>query len=138
MKEKSVVVKMLFHLWMLPQTAVGMVFYSLLEIAGVKLVSFKVKNDWGFDIMVVTFRNPYGSVSLGGVVFLALMSDRKTLDHELGHTIQSMMLGPLYLLVIGLPSICWATLKGMGCFKGRSYYSFYSEKWADKIAGIKR
>ena len=59
--------------------------------------------------------------------------------HEYGHTIQSRMLGPLYLLIIGLPSIIWA-----GCFKGYrkkhnvDYYSFATEKWADKLGGVQR
>ena len=61
------------------------------------------------------------------------------IHHEYGHTIQSHMLGPLYLLVIGLPSIVWA-----GCFKNwrkkhnKDYYSFYTERWADKLTGVKR
>ena len=59
--------------------------------------------------------------------------------HEYGHTIQSHKLGPLYLLVIGLPSVIWN-----GCFKNYrkkhniSYYSFYTESWADKLTGVKR
>jgi hypothetical protein len=59
--------------------------------------------------------------------------------HEYGHTIQSHKLGLVYLLVIGLPSLIWA-----GCFEkyrkkhGVSYYSFYTEKWADKLGGVER
>ena len=56
-----------------------------------------------------------------------------------GHRKQSMMLGPLYLIVIGLPSLIWATLhsyvKRIGAV---DYYSFYTEKWADRLAGVKR
>ena len=61
------------------------------------------------------------------------------LMHEYGHTIQSQKLGPVYLLVIGLPSLIWA-----GCFEKyrikhkKSYYGFYTEKWADKLGGISR
>lgn len=59
--------------------------------------------------------------------------------HEYGHTVQSRKLGPLYLLIIGLPSLIWA-----GCFEGWrkkhkvSYYSFYTEAWADRLGGVKR
>ena len=61
------------------------------------------------------------------------------IKHEYGHTIQSKYLGWFYLLIIGLPSLIWA-----GCFKkyrqkhGVSYYSFYTEKWADKLGGVTR
>ena len=61
------------------------------------------------------------------------------LMHEYGHTIQSQKLGPIYLLVIGLPSLIWA-----GCFETwrikhkKSYYVFYTEKWADKLGGVSR
>jgi hypothetical protein len=53
--------------------------------------------------------------------------------HEYGHTIQALLLGPLYLLVIGIPSVCWAGLPK--CQKIRRekhipYTRFYCEKWA--------
>ena len=60
-------------------------------------------------------------------------------SHEFGHTLQSKKLGWLYLFVIGLPSIIWA-----GCFDNyrkkhnKSYYSFYTERWADRLGGVKR
>lgn len=82
-----------------------------------------------------------GSISLGTFIFLcpAHEGDEKALKHEQGHTRQSFMLGWLYLFIIGIPSIIWA-----GCFKGYrkknniSYYSFYTERWADKLGGVER
>lgn len=58
------------------------------------------------------------------------------LVHEFGHTVQALCLGPLYLLVIGLPSLVWAGLpwlKRMRQRKGISYYRLYTESWADKL-----
>ncbi len=62
------------------------------------------------------------------------------LAHEYGHTLQSIVLGPLFLPVIGLPSLVWAA-----CFQkwrqrnNVSYYGLYCEKWAniwgDKVCG---
>lgn len=58
------------------------------------------------------------------------------IKHEYGHTIQSKYLGLFYLLIVGLPSIIWA-----GCFKNYrkknniSYYSFYTESWANRLGG---
>lgn len=64
------------------------------------------------------------------------MSQNDVLVHEYGHTIQSIILGPLFLLVIALPSVTWAGLplfKKMRCKKGISYYWLYCEKWANVL-----
>ena len=59
--------------------------------------------------------------------------------HEYGHAIQSKYLGPIYLFVIGIPSLVWNV-----CFrkyrekKNKSYYDFYTEKWADELGGVIR
>ncbi len=47
------------------------------------------------------------------------------------------LLGPLYLLVIGLPSLLWAALHEKVA-PGRSYYWFYTERWADRLGGVER
>ncbi len=61
------------------------------------------------------------------------------IKHEYGHTIQSKYLGWLYLLVIGAPSLIWANCFGKYREKtGKSYYDFYTEKWADKLGGVDR
>lgn len=82
-----------------------------------------------------------GSLSLGTYIFLceAHREDVNVLKHEKGHTKQSFILGWFYLLIIGVPSVIWA-----GCFKkyrarkNKSYYSFFTEKWADKLGGVNR
>lgn len=73
--------------------------------------------------------------SLGYHLFLGVGASQRIVDHELGHDKQSTMLGPLYLIIIGIPSalwFCWWTI-----FK-TDYYWFYTEAWADKLSGIKR
>lgn len=79
-----------------------------------------------------------GGISLGRYIILSDRNGTKynTWYHERGHSIQSMYLGPLYLLVIGLPSLLWAAWGNED--RNRSYYSFYTERWADKLGGVKR
>lgn len=93
------------------------------------------KHTWYHGAVVTEWDNK-GSVSLGLFMFVsgAEMSER-LLIHEYGHAIQSLCLGPLYLPVIGLPSLLWSRLPA--CSKRRrekqiSYYSFFTEKWADR------
>ncbi len=53
----------------------------------------------------------------------------RLLVHEFGHTYQSLILGPLYFLVVGLPSVIWGLVKK----PGKSYFSFYAENWANLL-----
>lgn len=62
---------------------------------------------------------------------------KRMLVHEYGHCLQSALLGPLYLIVIGLPSFIWCRSKKLEQWraeKGISYYDLYAERWADAWA----
>ena len=62
--------------------------------------------------------------------------------HEWGHTRQSLYLGWLYLLIVGLPSIVMnmmssrSLLHGSGKFNA-NYYNRWPESWADKLGGVR-
>ena len=61
---------------------------------------------------------------------------RRLLVHEYGHTIQSMILGPLYLFAMGIPSTVWGfvpSLHEKRKKEGLSYFSFFTEKWANAL-----
>ena len=88
---------------------------------------------------VVTEWKLKSSMALGMFIFLGFQKDespmaRAVLAHEYGHTVQSCILGPFYIPVIGLPSLIWANVPAAGR-KWRSgtclYYDFYTERWAD-------
>ncbi len=117
--------------WGAIQTLVGAVLFLL----------FVTKPHRMYHGAVVTEWRAKGSISLGMFVFL---SDRhgeatreRVLLHEFGHTIQSMILGPLYLLIIGLPSVIWAgmpLLVRLRSRRGISYYRMYTERWANHLS----
>ena len=81
----------------------------------------------------------FGGISLGNTI-IVYQEDENVVKHEYGHQIQSMYLGPLYLIVIGLPSIIWAGLiyGHIVPRKPNGYYKFYTESWADKLGGVIR
>ena len=61
---------------------------------------------------------------------------QRLLVHEYGHTIQSLVLGPLYLIIIGIPSTLWGFLPHYHTkrrTKGISYFSFFTEAWANSL-----
>ena len=79
-----------------------------------------------------------GGISLGNYIFVGTKNP-KTIAHEYGHSIQSKWLGPLYLFIIGIPSIIWAGLYGNVIkYSINGYYKFYTEKWADKLGKVDR
>lgn len=60
----------------------------------------------------------------------------RTQVHEYGHTVQSVILGPLFLPVIGIPSFVWAGSPAARNYRqknGISYFSFYPERWANYL-----
>nr|DAQ46191.1 MAG TPA: hypothetical protein [Crassvirales sp.] len=66
------------------------------------------------------------------------MSLQKSIQHECVHSKQSDILGPLYLIVIGIPSLLHNIVHYL-CSKigiKWNYYSFYTESWANKLVGI--
>ncbi len=125
-------------------TSLQLTWGILQSIAGFVLFLIYIKHPhYNHNGAIVTEWNRGGGVSLGLFVFVQhICSDgrkQQLVTHEYGHCIQSLLLGPLYLFVIGLPSATWAGIFSHRCKKGKStnYYRFYTEKWAEKIAGRK-
>ncbi len=61
---------------------------------------------------------------------------QRLLVHEYGHTIQSLIFGPLFLLVMGIPSALWGFLPWVTrkrIAQKRSYFSFYTERFANTL-----
>lgn len=125
--------EILLYIWQLPQNIVGYIICLFYEVD--KIVPYK-------DAKIRVCSEFPGGISLGKYVIVRYepLTTRtiNTVKHEYGHTRQSLYLGPLYLLVIGLPSLIWAAFYSYNPKKPNGYYRFYTEKWADKIENIVR
>lgn len=118
----------LFYLWELPQNLVGL---------AVTTVMGRGKKEPYRNARVLRTKKMRGGISLGRYLIVNdIPSNPDLAQHEWGHTRQSRMLGPLYLPVIALPSLLWAAWWNPR--RKRGYYTFYTERWADRLAGIKR
>lgn len=118
-------------IWQLPQNLLGLLLMLILQ--------GETKHRLG-SIRFYFLRTFPGGVTLGEYIIVGTKQDL-TVRHEFGHVLQSRYLGPLYLLVIGLPSLLHAWLNGaIGCCDRHpeGYYHFYTEKWADRLAAINR
>lgn len=122
--------RILSYLWELPQNLIGLG------------LSFIYKYDelipYG-DKQIRYCKKFLGGISLGNYVFVGTKK-KDIIKHEYGHTIQSKLLGPLYLFIIGIPSIVWASIYGTKLVPEtkNGYYKFYTERWADKLGQVER
>lgn len=120
--------KALFYLvqwtWGIIQNLIGLVLFLCLVGRRHRTFHGAVVTTWKLE----------SSLSLGMFIFTARPYDLRLIQHEYGHTIQSLILGPIWPFVIGLPSLIWC-----GCFEkwrekhGINYYSFYTESWANRL-----
>lgn len=113
--------------WCLPQNLAGLCLY----------LAHRREAHQMFRGAVVTAWNVQGCASVGCFIFMERhsMQNRRLLVHEYGHTIQSAVLGWLYLPVIQLPSALWfgiPALRNWRRKRGYSYYRFYTERWANR------
>ena len=85
---------------------------------------------------VVRRWNMNGSMSLGMFILLDKRHGADVLRHEWVHTVQSVILGPLFLFAVGLPSVLWAGLPAFERYRVRRQYPYdklYCESWATRL-----
>lgn len=117
--------------WGLPVNLVGGIIF---------LICTKIKKRrfgrFGYSYIVYLPWNQ-GGLSLGLFIFMKDQHKSKkwtynTRIHEYGHTWQCLLLGPLYYLVIALPSAIWCNFfQGYREKHNVSYYKVYCESWAN-------
>ena len=121
----------ILYLWQLPQNLAGLAVsaatrsYTLYAFFNHRKYYMHRKGTWG--------------VSLGQYIIVPQGATARVLMHESGHCVQSERLGPLYLIVIGVPSALgnlWdrCAHRSWGCAERRKwYYSLPWEHWADVL-----
>ena len=123
----------LLFLWQLPQNILGIIVY-LVNIKHVEKTYNSSLNIWYYTAKHINDK----CVSLGKFIFVdsdRFMIDLDTIRHERGHQKQSLYLGWLYLIFIGLPSLIGNIIHEFVEF---DYYSQPWEKWADKLGNVDR
>lgn len=131
-------IKVLLYIWQLPQNILSLL---VILFTGAKRTSYEPVSHW-------LIKNPdntrWFGVCLGDYIIFGNWPDKTSCQHEQGHQKQSRYLGPLYLLIIGLPSALgnmWDRLFHKKWIKAKRiswYYSLPWEKWADKLGGVER
>ena len=134
--------KIIRWVWQFPQNLVGFLLSRKYNYKSMRCVNGK----W----MPVYFKSLFRSgISLGDYIILDYWycgreCSRQAVAHEYGHSRQSLILGWLYLPLVGLPSIIgniWDRLFHKNWTddqRNKWYYNRYPENWADKLGGVVR
>lgn len=121
-------------IWGLPINLIGLV--AFIFFAKLK----RCEHEQFYNSTVTYVPGNWGGVSFGTFIFINSERNeawrRDARIHEYGHTIQLLLLGPLWILAVAIPSFVWCNFKPCIKFRKRhdtSYYSFYCEAWADSL-----
>lgn len=127
--------------WGLPVNLVGGIAYLICTVV------FKRPHAKFGKANIVYLPWNAGGLSMGLFIFVKNGHTRpewtyNTRIHEYGHTWQCLLLGPLYYIVIALPSVIWCNCFAKYREKNNiSYYKLYCEAWANawgqKATGMK-
>ncbi len=119
--------------WGLLQNAVGFLVWLFLMTRNRERKRFRFHGAF-----VTTWSLP-ASMGLGMFIFFGHEKSKDAslvLVHEFGHTVQSVILGPTFLFVIGIPSFIWANFRPFIKMRNAhnvSYMKAYCESWANAL-----
>jgi hypothetical protein len=144
---KKIVLLIINFTWELPQTIIGAIFFLI-------FYPFRDKIEADDEHLYLYVFKSYPGMSLGRFILLMKRPEKNykyfykgmrrdhvdLVNHERGHSMQSRILGPFYLLII-FPSGLWFVFTSIVelILKRRfaDYYWFYTESWADILGKVK-
>lgn len=127
--------------WGILQTLLGLIVFLFhatdkhYSYHGAVVTVWESKSSVSLGMFVFVTSEPYFAEKFAGQISVGELSNR-LLVHEYGHTIQSLILGPLYLVLIGIPSTLWGFLPNLNRKRREehsSYFDFFTEKWANSL-----
>ncbi len=104
---------------------------------GAVVTEWKSRSSISLGLFVFVTKDPYFCDKLQDYTKQEL--SQRLLVHEYGHTIQSLILGPMYLLVMGIPSTVWGFSPKLNKKRKErqiSYFSFFTESWANTLGEL--
>lgn len=132
----NVIRAILFYFWQFTyaiiQNIIGLCMFIVYKAKGSK------SEIYHHAVITYIERKNFGGVSLGMFIFINknVTGDRlhDMQIHEYGHTVQSLILGPAWMLIIAVPSFIWCGLPALVKWrkeKNVSYYWLYCEGWSN-------
>lgn len=118
----------ILYIWQLPQNIIGLIV----------ILITRAFNCGNYYVIKNHSATKWFGISLGKYIIFGDFPIKRPLQHEQGHQKQSLYLGWLYLLIIGLPSVFRRIYQKMFKKNNIWYYSGYPEKWADRLGGVEK
>lgn len=135
-KWHHVLLYVLLWIWQLPQNLLGIILSAYIKDNGGQRYIYRIKIKGKMhEVRFVHFKAFSGSITLGEYIVIGGRWDESDVRHEYGHVRQSRMLGWLYLMVIGIPSLWHACWHDKLWAKKKEYSHFWTEKWAENLGG---
>lgn len=123
--------KFILYLWQLPQNIVALFILLFARLKIHKKEGYWISSNmpgYGSEYL-------YSAISLGNYIIASGELSSSAFKHEHGHQIQSMYLGPLYLIIVGIPGLIRSIYKTVAKKDLAWYDSGYPENWANKLGG---
>lgn len=129
--------KVFLFIWQLPQNFLGKLIVFLTR--AIKRGDFYIcSSPWFTGVSLGNY------IIIGSVPYVNFSIDKNLINHEKGHQKQSLILGWLYLFVVGIPSFIgniidryfhneWDDKE-----RDKWYYNQPWERWADKLGKVER
>jgi hypothetical protein len=138
-KKVNLLILPILFIWELPQNILGLLMHAIMK-SRQKISNTETE---GHHVFIETANT---GVSLGWFIFWTSTGNRfpylknDCRMHEYGHSKQSSMLGPVYLLVVGIPSVARVIYRKWYYKKyginWENYYASFPEDWADNLGGV--
>ena len=131
----TVLVNILLFPWLILQWLPGIIGLAIFHNAEIYN-----NEDAGVFVIKVNKGNLFGNAcfSSGPIIFVVPNCDDNTIRHETGHSVQSLMFGPLFHILVSFPSVCRFWVRRW-CNKSHSWYlSGWPENSAEKLGHTNR
>lgn len=125
----SVLVNILLAIYQLPQLLVGLIGLAIFH-------NYEIYHNHEAGIKVIKVNKGYlfgnACFSSGPVIFTTPYCDDNTIKHETGHSKQSVYMGPLFFIIVAIPSIVLFWTRRIKNKDAKWYHSHWPENDADK------
>lgn len=132
LRDRCIFINILLCIWQIIQIIVGLVMLAIFRN------KTKYTNEYnGIVVWRISHKGAFGTAcfSTGPFIITVEHPDERLLRHETGHSKQSLYLGPLFHIVVSIPSICRFWVRRLGKKTQEWYLSGYPENWAEKCGG---
>ena len=125
----TIFINILLFPWLVTQWLPGLIGLAIFHNAEIYN-----NEDAGIFVIKVNKGNLFGNAcfSSGPIIFVVPNCDDNTIRHETGHSVQSLMFGPLFHILVSLPSIVLFWTRRIKNKDAKWYHSHWPENNADK------